>query len=99
MSAFGGGTAGALLLIVAGSWLLLQTLVGDLADRIVGLGPAAAQAATPQIAQTPGPNFLSGVPGTPSFNTTPPGTAPAPPPQPFLSGVPGTSTFNTKAPA
>lgn len=85
MSAAPGGVAAGMLLIVAGVWLLLQTLVGDLPSRLVGLaggssssapnpGSPAAQAAG-QVGGKP-PNFAP-LPGQPAGQAQP-GTGTAP---------------------
>ena len=38
MSAASSGWAAGLLLVILGTWVLLQTLVGNLAGRVLGLG-------------------------------------------------------------
>ena len=46
MSAASSGWAAGLLLVIAGVWVLLQTLVGNLAGRILSLGTNTGPAST-----------------------------------------------------
>jgi hypothetical protein len=103
MSATPSGWAAGLLLVISGIWLLLQTLIGKLPERITG----AAKSSGPNPSGTnppgPAPNYnANGTPTQKSTNGTITSTLnPNPPPQtvPFLGGIPGTSSFNSKPPS
>lgn len=76
MSLTGGQVASGLLLVVAGLWLLLQTVVGGLAGRLLGLGggstggssgssvgSSVSTAVTKALTTTPGATGVTTSPG------------------------------------
>lgn len=79
MSANGGVAAG-LLLVLAGAWLLLQTLVGDLPARIVDLATGSTSSSSKSKSAT-----SSSSPDSPQGNLN---TNPAP--NPGSTATPGT---------
>lgn len=68
MSASASNAAPGILLVVFGIWVLLQTLVGGLVDRILALGAKTSSSGG-------GSTFSSG-PGQPGSSSPGPGTAP-----------------------
>lgn len=89
MSASPGSAATGILLIVAGVWLLLQTLVADLPSRIVKLGSTnsssgSSDSSTPVSPSTPA---ASAAPDAPRLAPLPP--AKTGKPQPPINLGPG----------
>ena len=79
MSAAPSGWAAGLLLIVLGVWVVLQTIVGNLAGRILGLGTAQPGNYQPGVGTGPGGSNAGNPPGYSAGSTTPGGSPNTPP--------------------
>lgn len=71
------GWAAGLLLVIAGVWLLLQTLVGNLASRVVNLN--ATNNYQPGVGTGPGGSNAGNPPGYSAGSKSPGGSATTPP--------------------